>query len=153
MLLPHLASDRRRQTATPALVYTMELFYVLSNISALTNVKWYLGIPFNDSSNWSLEIAEYGQQILGDNLLGLQAANEPDLYARHKKRPDGYTQNDFFGEFGDLIKTMEANPNIPRNNILIGPNIATGDWTPQMVWDTGFIDAYANNLAALSVEK
>lgn len=126
---------------------------MLANISALTNVKWYLGVPFNDTTNWSLEIAQYGEQILGDNLLGLQAANEPDLYARHKHRQDTYTQYDFFGEFGDLINAMKANPNIPNSNNLIGPNIATGDWTPEMVWDTGFIQAYAPNLAALSVEK
>ena len=40
-----------------------------------------LGIPFNDSVDWRLTIAEKGQQILGDNLLGLQAGNEPDFYA------------------------------------------------------------------------
>ena len=40
-----------------------------------------LGIPFNDSVNWRLTIAEKSQQILGDNLLGLQAGNEPDFYA------------------------------------------------------------------------
>jgi hypothetical protein len=39
-----------------------------------------LGIPFNDSVNWRLTIAEEGQRILGDNLLGLQAGNEPDFY-------------------------------------------------------------------------
>ena len=37
------------------------------------------GIPMNDS-NWRLQIAEYGQKILGKNLLGLQAGNEPDYY-------------------------------------------------------------------------
>ncbi|TCD66253.1 hypothetical protein EIP91_001616 [Steccherinum ochraceum] len=145
--------DPNNPTATPALVYTMEMFYVLANISALTNVQWYLGIPFNDTANFALEIAQYGEQILGDKLLGLQVSNEPDLYARHKKRVDTYTQFDFFGEFGDLIKAMEANPNIPLSNNLIGPNIATGDWTPEMVWDTGFIDAYKNNLHALAVEN
>jgi hypothetical protein len=39
-----------------------------------------LGIPFNDTANWRLTIAEKSQEILGDNLLGLQAGNEPDLY-------------------------------------------------------------------------
>jgi hypothetical protein len=72
-----------------------------ANISALAGVKWYLGmlpmfvirrtvlnvpvvgIPFNDTSNLRLEIAEQGQRILGDNLLALQAGNEPDLYAAY----------------------------------------------------------------------
>lgn len=41
------------------------------------------GIPFNDTSDFRLEILEYGQSILGDNLLGFQAGNEPDLYAEY----------------------------------------------------------------------
>jgi hypothetical protein len=39
-----------------------------------------------------------------------------------------------------------------KNN-LVGPSVATGPWTPEMVWDTGFIGAYAGNMAALSVEQ
>ena len=39
-----------------------------------------LGIPFDDPVNWRLQIAENAQEILGDNLLGLQAGNEPDFY-------------------------------------------------------------------------
>ena len=56
--------------------------YLLANISSLVNVKWYLGVPLNDTQNLALEIAQYGEQILGDNLIGLQIGNEPDLYAR-----------------------------------------------------------------------
>lgn len=71
----------------------------------MLNVKWFLGtyicssyfssqfyekfscsgIPFNDSVNWRLTIAEEGQQILGSNLLGLQAGNEPDFYETYVK--------------------------------------------------------------------
>lgn len=41
------------------------------------------GIPFIDTANFRLQIAEYGEAILGDKLLGLQAGNEPDLYASY----------------------------------------------------------------------
>jgi len=51
------------------------------------NVRWHLGIPFNDTSNFRLAIADQGQKILGDYLIGLQAGNEPDLYADHGHRP------------------------------------------------------------------
>ena len=88
------------QTQTPAVLYTIDMFYMTANISSMLNVKWFLGmfislrlnsplsdnffstlgIPFNDSVDWRLTIAEKGQQILGDNLLGLQAGNEPDFY-------------------------------------------------------------------------
>ena len=64
------------------LLFTPEILYLLANVSSLVNVKWYLGVPLNDSTDIRLEIAQYGQQILGDNLIGLQVGNEPDLYAR-----------------------------------------------------------------------
>lgn len=65
-------------------MYTPDMLYMLANISALVNTKWYLGVPLNDSSNLRLAIAEYGERILGGSLLGLQVGNEPDLYARYE---------------------------------------------------------------------
>ena len=47
----------------------------------------HVGIPFFNTTPFSLEIVESGQQILGDNLLGFQAGNEPDLYVSHGHRP------------------------------------------------------------------
>ena len=44
------------------------------------------------------------------------------------------------------------NPNIPVKNNLIAPSVTTG-WTPEMVWDTGFMDAYGQYLNALTVER
>ena len=72
-------------TNTPPLDYTPDVLYMMGNISALTNVRWYLGIPFFNTTPFDLSIVHYGQAILGDYLLGLQAANEPDLYAYHGK--------------------------------------------------------------------
>ena len=40
-----------------------------------------VGIPFNDTTHLRLEIAEAADAILGDNVLGYQVGNEPDLYA------------------------------------------------------------------------
>jgi len=60
---------------------------MLGNISSLVNVRWFLGIPFNDTSNFRLGIVESGQQILGDYLIGFQVGNEPDLYKAHGHRP------------------------------------------------------------------
>ena len=53
---------------------------MLRNVSSFTNVKWFLGVPFNDTQNIRLEIVERGQAIMGDTLLGFQVGNEPDLY-------------------------------------------------------------------------
>ncbi|KAL7278756.1 hypothetical protein ACG7TL_007763 [Trametes sanguinea] len=143
--------DTNNPTQTPALLYTPEILYLLSNISSLVNVKWYLGVPLNDTSELHLEIVEWGERILGDNLLGFQVGNEPDLYQRHGHRQEGYGPFDYFGEFGQVRDAMQS-MNVPATNNLIGPSLATGDWTPEDVWNTGFIQAYSDSLTALSVE-
>lgn len=138
-------------TQTPPLVFTPDVMYMMRNISALTNVRWYLGIPFNDT-NWRLQIAEYGESILGDYLLGLQAGNEPDLYSHHGHRNSSYGPYDYFGEFGSLVQTIAADNQIPVRNNLIAPSVANAFWTPENVFDTGFVAAYTDQLNAIAVE-
>jgi len=48
---------------------------------------------------------------------------------------------------------MAGDQHISNRGLLIGPNINTGDWTPEMVWNTGFVDSYSPNLAYLAVEQ
>ena len=68
----------------------------MANISSmLPTIKWFLGVPFNDTQNPRTEIAELAQQMLGDKLVGLQLGNEPDLYhqqdnALHRPFVRGY---------------------------------------------------------------
>ncbi|KAJ7185481.1 glycoside hydrolase family 79 protein [Mycena filopes] len=144
-------ADTNNPTETPAVIYTMDLFYMLANISSLVNVKWYLGVPFNDTSDFRLQIAEYGEGILGDNLLGLQVANEPDLYSAHGHRNKSYSPQDYTNEFGLMVAALAANANVPVKNNLIGPSVS-GTWTPEDIWNTGFIAEYTDSLSALSVE-
>ncbi|KAF5376627.1 hypothetical protein D9615_007857 [Tricholomella constricta] len=140
-------------TQTPPLVFTPDLLYLMRNISSLVNVRWFLGIPFLLNTPSRLDIAEQGQAILGDYLIGLQAGNEPDLYARHGHRDPSYSPSDYVGEFGDLVISMSNEANAKNRNLLIGPNIAFADWTAQQVWDTGFVDQFSANLAYLAVEN
>lgn len=57
-------------------------------------------------------------------------------------------------EVGALITVMNNNPLILNKNMLIGPSVASsGTWTPEQVWDTGFIDRFKDNFYALSVEQ
>ncbi|KAG5637249.1 hypothetical protein H0H81_005247 [Sphagnurus paluster] len=144
-------SDLKNPTQTPAVLYSKELFYIASNISTLVNVKWYFGIPFNDT-NWRLQIAEYSQSILGENLLGLQGGNEPDYYLSHGHRAEPYGPFDYFGEFSQLIEEIRKNPNIPVKNMLIGPSLASGPWTPEQMWETNYIEAFKDSLVAITME-
>ncbi|KAJ7266877.1 glycoside hydrolase superfamily [Mycena haematopus] len=144
-------ADTNNPTQTPAVIYTMDLFYLLSNISALVNVKWYVGVPFNDTSDFRFQIVEYGEAILGDNLIGVQVGNEPDLYSAHGHRNKTYSPQNYVNEFGELIAALTADPNAPVRNNLIGPSVS-GTWTPEEVFDAGLITNYSANIGALSVE-
>ncbi|KAG6864522.1 hypothetical protein C0991_008984 [Blastosporella zonata] len=146
-------SGASNPTQTPPLDFTPDLLYMMRNISSFVNVRWFLGIPFNDTSNFRLAIAEQGQAILGDYLIGLQAGNEPDLYARHGHRPQTYSPYDYLGEVQNLVNAINVDGSIPNKNLLIAPNIATGDWHPEDVWNTGFVDVFSQNLAYLAVEN
>lgn len=139
-------------TQTPPLDYTNDLFHLMRGISELVNIRWFLGIPFFNINPFQLAIAEQSQAILGDFLAGLQAGNEPDLYVRHGHRTDPYGPSDYGNEFGALVQAMGNDANAVNKNLLIGPNIATGDWVPEDVWQTGFVDTYTENLAYLAVE-
>lgn len=150
--------DSSATTKTPAVTYVVDWFYMLSNItSLLPELGWYLGIPFNQTDPFRLQIAELAENIMGDGLLGLQAGNEPDFYLGNGLRVDSYTPQDYSNEVGLLIEALDANSNILTKNNLIGPSIsgtvATSDkWTAEMVFDTGFLDQHGDRLNMISVE-
>ncbi|KAI9058982.1 glycoside hydrolase family 79 protein [Trametes sanguinea] len=152
--------DASNPTSTPVLAFTPDLLYMLANVSSLVNCHWYLGVPFNDTANWRLEIAELGEAILGDHLLGFQAGNEPDLYGKHYHRALNYSEWDYFGEFSELTQAYQNNAKITNKKTLIAPSTAGNNWPvgasvtgPEPVWDTGFVQAYDQWLSALAVER
>ncbi|KAI0354194.1 hypothetical protein OH77DRAFT_1426226 [Trametes cingulata] len=136
---------------TPTLVYTPELLYLLSNISALVNAKWYLGIPMNDTTHLRLQIAEAADAILGENVLGYQVGNEPDLYASHGHRPPTWNETDYFNEFGVVVNALKEYPKIQSKNKLVAPSLQ-GSWTPEDLFATGFLDSYASSLDVIAME-
>ena len=48
---------------------------------------------------------------------------------------------------------MAADSLIPVKNKLICPSVATGAWTPEDVWNTGFLNYFSSYLTALAVEQ
>ncbi|EIN05065.1 hypothetical protein PUNSTDRAFT_107355 [Punctularia strigosozonata HHB-11173 SS5] len=140
--------DSSGATSTPPLFFTTEILNMMAKVSTLVNVNWYLGIPFNDTSDFRLQIAEKGQEILGNHLVGLQAGNEPDLYADHHLRGSTYGPSDYANDFGSVVSQLSGR----NQQTLIGPSVSSR-WTPEEVWDTGFISRFSANLGALSVER
>ncbi len=72
---------------------------------------------------------------------------------RHGHRSLSYGPEDYFGEFAVVVQAIANDSNIPIRNNLIAPSPSGTHWSPEMVWDTGFITAYQPQLGALSVEQ
>ncbi|KAI0270636.1 glycoside hydrolase family 79 protein [Gloeopeniophorella convolvens] len=148
-------SNTFNPTGTPPLAFTPDLLYMMANISALTNTYWYLGVPFFNTTPFSLEIVEQGQVILGDYLLGLQAGNEPDLYAAPPRthRNPGYDANGYLADIGTLVNQVSGDSLISKKqDLFIIPSISPG-WRPEDVWNTGIVGTYTDSLYALAVER
>ncbi|KAJ7168531.1 glycoside hydrolase family 79 protein [Mycena filopes] len=145
------AQDTNNPTHTPALLYTEDALHMLANISALVNVEWYLGIPLNDTAHLRLGIAESGEAILGDKLIGFQVGNEPDQYTLHQHRPAGYGPADYSNDFKIVDTALRGDSKVAVvDGKLLGPSLS-GQWQPQEVWDVNFIPEHKQSLAALSM--
>ncbi|PAV18473.1 glycoside hydrolase family 79 [Pyrrhoderma noxium] len=147
---------RDSRTGTPELLISPSLVYAMANISSmLPTIKWFLGVPFNDTQNPRTEIAELAQQMLGDKLVGLQLGNEPDLYHQNLLRDTDYNQDQYFTEWGSVLSVYENDSNIKNNSQFVAPSVCCGGnigWTPEDVWNTGFLDSYGDHLAYISVQ-
>lgn len=73
---------------------------------------------------------------------------------RHGTRPANYSPTDYFNEFGNVVTEIKADANIPiKNNMLLGPSVSSDEWTPELVFNTGFVPTYADSLYAITVEQ
>ena len=128
----------------------------MGNISNNIAAEWFLGVPFNDTVNPRTEIAEIAQSVLGDKLLSLQLGNEPDLYFNNELRGTNYSQSQYTVEWGEVLADYQQDPLISNSSMFIAPGVCCGGsigWTPESVWDTGFLNDYANSLAYMSVQQ
>jgi len=56
-------------------------------------------------------------------------------------------------ELYQLLAAIDANPRIPIKNKLIGPSVASTDWGPIDVWNTGYMEMFNDRIYAYAVER
>ena len=115
-----------------------------------------IGVPLNDTSILRLQIAELGESILGNNLIGLQIGNEPDLYFNNRNRPPDYSVQQYSTEWAQVVQQYIDDSSISNHSCFIAPSVCCGGsigWHPEQVWDTGFLDNYKDYLAYISVQR
>ncbi|KAG8984426.1 hypothetical protein FRB90_005328, partial [Tulasnella sp. 427] len=90
-------------------------------------------------------VVQNSMSILGDNLLGLQLANEPDLYGPHFKKWQDYSINDFLNETNYMVNNLPlSQPNI------VGPSVCCM-WTIGQLLDAGYLNQFASHLKYVDV--
>lgn len=75
-----------------------------------------------------------------------------NLFSNGRRKPS-YTPQDYSDEVGNLIKAIQADPGIKNKTMLIAPSVASIGWSPEQIWDTGFIETHISHLSALAVEQ
>ncbi|KAL7413310.1 hypothetical protein BDY24DRAFT_389626 [Mrakia frigida] len=141
-------------TNTPSVLYTRDMVYAMSNISALVNTEWMFGIAFvnNTVENWAnpFEVAQFVESYLGDNLMGLQLANEPDLYADRRRDAD-YTWDTWQSEMQEFFTDVTvADPDLPQTKNWYLPNVCCNWFPSDLLSNLTILDTFANEMKALS---
>lgn len=144
---------------TPTINYSPDLFYAMSNISALVDTQWYFGLAFNvtdvaDKSDNIPLAALAARNALGDRLLGLQIGNEPDLYADHNSRPSNYNVTNYAEEFSSIADFVLSTDSFGTDPLFVGPGICcdVAGFELQDVYNTGWLQQNAQDLAIVAVQ-
>lgn len=129
----------------------------MGNISNfLPTIQWFIGAPFNDTQTPRTEMVELAQAVLGDKLVGVQLGNEPDLYHQNGIRDTDYTPAQYNTDWGVVLQDYINDSKISNASMFAAPSVCCGGnigWTPEQVWDTGFLTNYADHLAYLAVQQ
>ncbi|KZV93376.1 hypothetical protein EXIGLDRAFT_768147 [Exidia glandulosa HHB12029] len=139
-------------TLTPTVHFTMDIMYNLANITQLLDVKWWMGIPLNDTLKPRLRIAEVAEQLLGDNIAGFQLGNEPDLYQSHGYRPT-YSVQQYFNEFQTMLGAIDADPLITMKNNIGGPGVCCVWNLQEDILNAGYLGRFNDHLGTVIVER
>ncbi|KAG8878335.1 hypothetical protein FRB97_002589 [Tulasnella sp. 331] len=132
-------------STTPLLTFSEDLFYAMSNISSLVNVGWYFGLPFLNPSQIQ-NVADSATTILGQNLLGLQMANEPDQYADHGNEPLPWGIPQYMSAWGSVRSQY-----VPTRTDLIAPNVCCSFKLADVI-AAGFLQQFGQFLKSVSIQ-
>ncbi|EJD52125.1 hypothetical protein AURDEDRAFT_111590 [Auricularia subglabra TFB-10046 SS5] len=139
-------------TNTPTLMYTIDIIKAIRATSDLLGIKWWLGIPMNQTNPPRIEIVEAAEDLMGEYLAGWQLGNEPDLYFNHNYRPEGYTVDNYMEEFQTITDAIVSNPNIRVKNNIGGPGVCCLWHLPDLIFNMNYIPRFDHALSALIIQ-
>ncbi|KAG8908805.1 hypothetical protein FRB99_003043 [Tulasnella sp. 403] len=134
-------------TETPDVHFTLDLFKAMAAITNLVKVQWFFGIPFInvDADGNAGLVMQNSMSYLGSSLLGLQLANEPDLYGPHLKKSANYSVTDFFNDTSTMIQRLPV-----TQPIIVGPSPCCM-WTIDDLLNDGYMDQFSSSLKFVDV--
>ncbi|EJD36492.1 glycoside hydrolase family 79 protein [Auricularia subglabra TFB-10046 SS5] len=150
--LGKLAIGPTGYTNTPTLMYTLDILKALRATSDLLGIRWFLGIPMNQTTPPRLEIVEQGESIMGEYLWGWQLGNEPDLYELHNYRTAGYSQQNYIDEFQSILDDLAAHPTIQTKNKIGGPGVCCLWKLDDILTNFNYLDRFSSQLSSMIIE-
>ena len=86
-------------------------------------------------------------------MLTLHLSSELISIVRHGHRDPDYNAYNYYQEFGLWRDAWNNDANVQNKSNMIGPSLSLAVWEMEDVWNTPFLQDYANSLSALTVEK
>ncbi|KIO31217.1 glycoside hydrolase family 79 protein [Tulasnella calospora MUT 4182] len=135
------------KTETPEVHFTPDLLLTMAEISKLVNANWFFGIPFvnNNADGNAALVLQNAKSTLGKNLLGLQMANEPDLYSMNQKKSSDYDIPAFMADTTYMINNLTI-----QDPILAGPSPCCF-WSIGQLLDAGYLTQFQPQLKYIDV--
>ncbi|KZV91537.1 hypothetical protein EXIGLDRAFT_769782 [Exidia glandulosa HHB12029] len=139
-------------TNTPTLQFTVDIIKAVRAASDILGIKWFMGVPMNQTTPPRLEIVEQGESIMGEYLWGWQLGNEPDLYVSHNYRPANYTEEDYMAEYRTILDAVTADPLIQTKNNYGGPGVCCIWQLGDLINNQNYLGQFGSQLNSLIIE-
>ncbi|KAI8143234.1 hypothetical protein BJV82DRAFT_105360 [Fennellomyces sp. T-0311] len=130
------------------------MFDYMRHLSDLISIKWTFGLNFEkaDDMNSARQLGKLAIDKLGDLLYAVQIGNEPDLYAKHGLRNEGWGVEEYAREWMDWASKLLDHFKIERRNIFTGGVICC-TWHLQDLLDSGYFERSKEFINSITVQK
>ncbi|KAI9488262.1 hypothetical protein BDB00DRAFT_59807 [Zychaea mexicana] len=155
--------EQATRTNSGATTYNIKvhskLFDAMRRLSNIVAIKWTVGLNFENAGDMesALSLGKVAVDKLGDLLYAVQIGNEPDLYAKHGLRSDGWGVQDYTGEWvawaTQLSQHFYNNDDNQRQRNIFSGGVICCTWHLQDLLDSGYFERSKELINSITVQK
>jgi hypothetical protein len=135
---------------TPTIEYGTVIFNLISQVADQVDAKVIWGVNMvNNTAPFTVPMVAAARKAIEDNILFYLVGNEPDRYDLIGRRPEGYTQDDYLTEWGDLTNRIIKADYSDEPRLFGAPSVCCY-WTTEEILEAGMLGNYSDRLAAIT---